>query len=144
MKRLFALSLMFSVLAGCSQSTMRSLKCTMEGHDDSVEDSSFIELPVIYTFDIKTGQEYRYEDGKQDYIPKPVVEESTGWHWETRTSISNNVFRGSYYSFPLEDPGDAFKDIIQIDLNTLKYSAEQELPAKIKSWGTCAWVEVGE
>ena len=116
----------------------------MEGHDDSVEDSSFIELPVIYTFDIKTGQEYRYEDGKQDYIPKPVVEESTGWHWETRTSISNNVFRGSYYSFPLEDPGDAFKDIVQIDLNTLKYSAEQELPAKIKSWGTCAWVEVGE
>ena len=59
---------------------MRSLKCTMEGHDDSVEDSSFIELPVIYTFDIKTGQEYRYEDGKQDYMPN-LLSRATGWHW---------------------------------------------------------------
>ena len=103
----------------------------MEGHDDSVEDSSFIELPVIYTFDIKTGQEYRYEDGKQDYIPKPVVEESTGWHWETRTSISNNVFRGSYYSFPLEDPGDAFKDIIAADLADETLARMEELEAQL-------------
>ena len=60
MKRLLVLSLMAVVSTGCSQSNMRSLKCTMEGYEDWVEDTSFIELPIIYTFDIKSGQEYRY------------------------------------------------------------------------------------